>query len=121
MILVDTSVWIDHLHRADPELVALLERNDVATHAMVIGELALGTIAKRDEFLGLLAALPAASEASHAEVVDFVSARRLYGRGLSLVDAHLLASAVLGESTLLWTRDRRLASAAADLGHAWHP
>jgi predicted nucleic acid-binding protein len=121
MILVDTSVWIDHLHQAEPQLVELLERNDVATHPMVLGELALGSIADRVTFLGLLSALPAAKEATHTEVMDFVAARQLYGRGLSLVDAHLLASAVLSDATLLWTRDQRLARAAGDLGVAWEP
>ncbi len=121
MILVDTSVWIDHLHHAEPDLVELLERNDAATHPMVLGELALGSIADRTGFLGLLSAIPAAVEATHVEVMDFVAVRRLYGQGLSLVDAHLLASAVLSDATLLWTRDQRLARAASDLQVAWSP
>lgn len=121
MILIDTSVWIDHLHRADPHLVALLERNDVSIHPMVIGELALGAISDRTRFLGLLAALPASIEATHQEVLGFVTERRLHGKGLSLVDAHLLASLVLSERTLLWTRDRRLTDAARDLGLEWSP
>jgi len=121
MILIDTSVWIDHLHRPESVLVALLERNDAATHPMVLGELALGSIADRTTFLGLLSAIPAPAEATHVEVMDFVAARRLYGRGLSLVDAHLLASAVLSDATLLWTRDQRLARAASDLGVEWVP
>ena len=98
MILIDTSVWIDHLHRAEPDLVALLERNDASVHPMVIGKLALGTIADRDRFLELLSALPTAVEATHAEVLGFVAERRLHGLGLSLVDAHLLASIVLSAS-----------------------
>lgn len=121
MVLVDTSVWIDHLHRADSRLVALLERNDAASHPMVLGELALGSIADRTGFLGLLSAIPTAAEATHVEVMDFVAARRLYGQGLSLVDAHLLASAMLSDATLLWTRDQRLARAASDIGVAWTP
>ncbi len=121
MILVDTSVWIDHLHGADPHLAELLERNDVGTHSMVVGELALGSIAARATVLGLLAELPACIEATHEEVLDFVTARRLPGRGLSLVDAHLLASAVLTEAAALWTRDRRLGVAASELGLAWEP
>jgi predicted nucleic acid-binding protein len=121
MILIDTSVWIDHLHQTEPDLVELLERNDVATHPMVLGELALGSIADRTQFLGLISSLPTAAEATHAEVMDFVDARRLYGRGLSLIDAHLLASAILGDTSLLWTRDQRLARAASDLRVAWMP
>lgn len=119
MILIDTSVWIDHLHRADPHLVALLERNETSVHPMVIGELSLGSIAGRDRFLSLLSALPAVTEATHEEVLLFVETRRLHGRGLSLVDAHLLASSRLSEGTRLWTRDHRLAGAAAELGLAW--
>jgi predicted nucleic acid-binding protein len=121
VILIDTSVWIDHLHRADPHLIALLERNDVAVHPMVIGELALGAIANRTTFLGLLSALPASVEATHEEVQGFVTERRLHGKGLSLVDVHLLASLVLSGRTLLWTRDRRLIDAATELGVAWMP
>lgn len=102
-------------------MVALLERNDVSVHPMVIGELALGTISGRETFLSLLAALPASGEATHEEVLDFVAERRLHGKGLSLVDAHLLASVVLSEGTLLWTRDRRLTDAAIDLGLGWSP
>ena len=119
MILVDTSVWIDHLHRADPHLVALLEGNNVSVHPMVTGELSLGSIAGRDAVLSLLSALPAATEVTHDEVLGFVAARRLYGRGLSLIDAHLLASTVLSEGILLWTRDRRLLGAATELGLSW--
>jgi predicted nucleic acid-binding protein len=121
VILIDTSVWIDHLHRADPALIALLERNDVVVHPMVIGELALGTISDREKVLGLLSALPGATEATHAEVLEFVAERTLHGKGLSLVDAYLLASTVLSATTRLWTRDRRLAAAAADLGLGWKP
>lgn len=90
-------------------------------HPMVIGELALGTISGRERFLGLLSALPGATEATHDEVLKFVAERRLHGKSLSLVDSHLLASTVLTASSRFWTRDRRLATAAADLGLAWMP
>jgi predicted nucleic acid-binding protein len=119
VILVDTSVWIDHLHRAEPVLVELLRRNEVAAHPLVIGELAIGSIARRDEVIALLKALPAAAEATHDEVLEFVAARRLHGVGLSLVDAHLLASVVLTAGTRLWTGDRRLRERAAGLSLAW--
>lgn len=121
MILVDSSVWIDHLHRADAGLVALLDGNEVAVHPMVIGELALGAIVGRDAFLDLLGALPPAVEASHAEVLRFVADRRLHGRGLSFIDAHLLAAVVLSVGARLWTRDRRLHEAAVELGVDWRP
>lgn len=116
MILVDTSVWIDHLHRSDPLLVELLGRWSVIRHPMVVGELALGTLKNRRAVLDALGGLPVVTAASHEEVAVFVEAHALWGKGLSLVDAHLLASALLSPGTLLWTRDRRLRSAADTLG-----
>lgn len=116
MILVDTSVWIDHLHKADERLVELLERSDVAHHPMVVGELALGSLRDRQTVLALLADLPAMPVAAHSEVLSFVESNGLYGRGLSLVDAHLLASTILDPGARLWTRDKRLHDAAAELG-----
>ena len=116
MVLVDTSVWIDHLHAANPELIDLLERAMVAQHPMVIGELALGSLRDRERVLGLLADLPSTPVATHAEVLGFVEANLLYGEGLSLVDAHLLASVVLAPGARLWTRDKRLTAAARRLG-----
>jgi len=116
MILVDTSVWIDHLHKSDERLATLLMRVEAATHPMVIGELALGSIRRRSTILGLLQSLPMAPSASHEEVLRLVEARALFGRGLSLIDAHLLASTLLEPGTLLWSRDRRLSTAAQTLG-----
>jgi predicted nucleic acid-binding protein len=119
MILIDTSIWIDHLHRTEPDLVELLDAELVAQHPMVVGELALGTLRARAVVLEHLRLLPSAAVASHAEVDQLVEARRLYGRGLSLVDAHLLASVLLGPRDRLWTRDKRLHHAAQELGVAF--
>lgn len=118
MILVDTSVWIDHLHRSEPGLVELTEREEIACHPMVAGELALGSLARREAVLDLLMSLPQTTAASHDEVMELVSRRSLHGRALSLVDAHLLASLLLTPGTRIWTRDRRLAAAARELGLA---
>lgn len=118
MILVDTSVWIDHLHRSDEQLAGLLDRSAVAQHPLVIGELALGTLRDRDAILDLLRNLPSVPTATHEEVLYFVESEELYGRGLSLVDAHLLASALLDPGTTIWTRDKRLVAAAQSLGIA---
>ncbi|WP_125613379.1 type II toxin-antitoxin system VapC family toxin [Specibacter cremeus] len=118
MLLVDTSIWIDHLRGFEPRLVAALGRSNVLQHPMILGELALGTLRVRTEFLALLAALPSTRVASHAEVSELIERRRLYGRGLGLVGAHLLASALLTPGVVLWTRDRRLGAAAADVGVA---
>ena len=116
MILVDTAIWIDHLHRAEPRLVSLLQDAGVCIHPMVVGELALGSLRNRSEVLSLLAHLPEVPSATHHEVVDFVEVHRLHGVGLSLVDAHLLAALRLSETARLWTRVRRLRRAAERLG-----
>jgi predicted nucleic acid-binding protein len=116
VILVDTSVWIDHLHDSVPQLVALLERDEVGCHPLVIEELALGSITRRDIVLGLLASLHRFPVLSHHEVLALVRAQRLWGRGLSGVDAHLLGSAALSSGARLWTRDERLRAACQDAG-----
>ena len=118
MILVDTSIWIDHLHRTEPDLVAVLEEAEVCLHPMIIGELALGSLRDRSAILSMLADLPAVSVATHAEVLQLIESNALYGTGLSLVNAHLLAALRLSEATKLWTRDRRLHPAARRLGVA---
>jgi predicted nucleic acid-binding protein len=114
--LVDTSVWIDHLHRADARLVTLLADAEVCVHPMVVGELALGSLRDHHTVLSLLDALPGLSVATHGEVRHLVEAHALSGKGLSLVDAHLLAGLKMTSGTGLWTRDRRLRAAAVDLG-----
>lgn len=107
MILVDTSVWVDHLRQGLPLLHDLLEAGEVTTHPFIIGELACGNLANRQEILGLLAMLPQVKQATHDEALHLVEAHRLQGRGVGWIDVHLLASAFLGHVPL-WTRDRRL-------------
>lgn len=116
MILVDTSVWIDHLHRADVVLTEALETSHVAQHPMVCGELALGSMRDRRRFLTLIGNLPQIQSATHEEVMFMVEDRNLHGQGLSLVDAHLLAATLLTSGTRLWTRDKRLKRASMELG-----
>ncbi len=118
MILVDTSIWIDHLHGTESRLVALLEDAEVCVHPMIIGELALGSLRDRSVVLALLGDLPGISVAAHAEVLQLIESHALYGTGLSLVDAHLLAAVRLSPAAKLWTRDHRLQSAAERLGVA---
>lgn len=113
-MLVDTSVWINHLRRGDSRLASCLDRGEVESHPFVVGELACGTLKRRDEILSLLSALPVVVEADHDEVLALVHARRLSGRGLGWVDVHLLASAVL-TGTTLWTLDKQLAGQAKRL------
>ena len=117
MILVDTSIWIDHLHHGEANLIDLLERNEVSVHPLVIGELALGSLANRSEVLALLGQLPRTQLASDSEVMSLIESASLSSSGLSLVDVHLLAAVRLTPDTMLWTRDRRLRSNAGGL--AW--
>ena len=115
MILVDTSVWIDHLHKAVPLLGDGLENGDVATHPFVIGEIACGEIARRREVLELLSTLPSGMVATDEEALHFIEHHRLMGKGIGYIDAHLLASVMLTDGATLWTRDKRLAAIAAQL------
>ncbi|SLN62987.1 Ribonuclease VapC32 [Roseivivax jejudonensis] len=118
MILADTSVWIDHLRHGDPDLARHLDAGEVACHPLVVAELALGTLRARDEILGLLDGLPALPLATVAEVRAMIEARRLMSRGIGYVDAGLVASCLLTPGTTLWSRDRRLAAVADQLGIA---
>ena len=118
MVLVDTSVWIDHLRRADPHLQDLLRSGQVAMHPYVVGEIACGSLANRSELLALLQALPQANVATHEEVMALIERRSLHGKGLGLVDVHLLSSALLGHLPL-WTRDKPLRQAATVLQIAY--
>ncbi|MFI5182599.1 MAG: type II toxin-antitoxin system VapC family toxin [Thermoanaerobaculia bacterium] len=115
MILVDTSVWVDHLRRRSPRLEAVLLDGEAASHPFVVGELALGRLIRRREILGLLSELPQATQATHEEVLALVERHALAGAGIGWIDAHLLAAAALSHATL-WTLDRRLGSVAARLG-----
>lgn len=115
MILVDTSVWVDHLRTNVPALVGLLERGEVLVHPMVIGELACGNLRNRQLVLDLLSNLPHTPVITDAEALTFIENHALMGRGIGYIDVHLLASVKLDGTARLWTRDKRLSSAAADL------
>lgn len=115
MILVDTSVWIDHLRRGDAELSRSLDAALVLCHPFVLGELACGRLRDRETTLAALGDLPSAPLASHQEAMVFLNRYSLAGRGIGWVDVHLLASTALAGDAKLWTRDRRLAAVAADL------
>jgi len=120
MILVDTSVWIDHLRTGVRALAALLDNNRVLMHPFVLGEIACGHLRDRRVTLELLSSLPSAPQASDAEVLAFIESHQLMGKGLGFVDAHLLAAVALAGDATLWTHDRRLRLAAEQrrLAHA---
>jgi predicted nucleic acid-binding protein len=114
LILVDTSVWVDHLRRRNATLATRLETGEVVCHPFVLGELSLGSLKQRDQILGLLSELPIAPVVPHDDVLALVERVRLAGRGIGWVDVHLIASALLG-GLRLWTLDRRLALVARAL------
>lgn len=108
MILVDTSVWVDHLRHGDSRLRTELEHGRVLCHPVVIGELALGSLAQRQKVLAALQGLPRAGVASHQEVLYLIERERLFGSGLGYSDAALIAAVRLSLGSRLWTRDKRL-------------
>ena len=118
MILVDTSVWVDHLRHNNETLASLLHDGRVMTHPFVIGELALGNLRQREAVLGAMQDLPAANVASDAEVLAFIAAEALHGLGIGYVDAHLLAAVRLTPDARLWSHDKRLAGVAEQLSLA---
>lgn len=121
MILVDTSVWIDHLRSGDETLAGLLDNSAVLAHPWVIGELALGNLSRRDDVIGLIRGLPQATLATDDEVLGLIEQEALYGAGIGYVDAALLAATRLTSDTAFWTRDKRLSSVAARLGLGFQP
>lgn len=108
MVLVDTSVWVDHLRHSNAELTTLLRQNQVLSHPFVVGELALGNLQQRQIVLAALQNLPAATVATEAEVLGLIERHALHGMGIGYIDAHLLASACLSVNCTLWTFDKRL-------------
>jgi hypothetical protein len=119
VILVDTSVWVDHLRATDSGLSELLGRGRVLIHPHVIGELALGNLHPRDMVLNDLRNLPSAVIADDGEVLDMIARHRLHGLGIGYTDAHLIAATLLTPDASLWTRDARLAAVARRLGKAF--
>ncbi len=121
MILVDTPVWIDHLHTPNELLVFKLECKEVFCHPLVVGEIAMGSLKNRAQLLERLDRLKVVPSASLVETRKLVEDRNLYATGIGLVDAMLLASCLLDERTKLWTRDKRMHTQAEKLGIAYQP
>ncbi len=118
MMLVDTSVWIDHCRSTDTVLSTRLLSASVCVHPMVIGELSCGNLINRTRILSLLHNLPKVNTASDAEVMEFVEYNGLMEKDIGFIDAHLLAAGLITPGTLLWTRDKRLRTIANELGCA---
>lgn len=120
MILVDTSVWIDHFRKSDARLVGLLEKEEVIVHPFVLGELACGNLKQRKEVISLLHALPSAPRVEDDEILFFIEERKLSGHGVGLIDIHLLASSLIGRHKF-WTKDKRLKAIAGTMKVAFRP
>ena len=118
MILIDTSIWVDHLRNGNENLTMLLNRSQVLVHPFVLGELACGNLTNRNEVLGLLKNLPEAPVATDDEVLLYIERQTLMGRGIGYIDAHLLAAVALEGTARLWTRDKKLHAAAHALSLA---
>ncbi len=118
MILVDTSIWIDHLRAGNERLSTLLAAGQVLSHPFVVGELALGNLVHRTEVVGAMQDLPQIRLATEAEVLHAIVTRHWYGQGIGYTDAHLLAAVLLTPGSSLWTRDKRLHAASSRLGVA---
>lgn len=121
MILVDTSVWVDHLRRTEPALAKLLDQAAVLGHPWVTGEIALGNLRRRDEVVGLLRSLPQAPLATAPELLSFIAREQLGGTGIGYVDTQLLAATRLHTNARLWTKDTRLVEAATRLAVGYGP
>ena len=121
MVLVDTSVWIDHLRRTNDTLSQLLGANQVLIHPMIIGELACGNLRNRPQLLELWQQLPMARQANHPEVLHTIEQHQWMGKGIGYIDSHLLASSLLTPGTLLWTQDVRLRNLAQKIEISFNP
>ena len=115
MILIDTSIWIDHLNASDPMLVGLLAEERALAHPYVIGEISLGSLRDRDVVLGALLDLPRAPIATPEEMFYLIERENLFNRGIGYVDTSLLASARLQPGVTIWTRNKRLKKVADEL------
>jgi predicted nucleic acid-binding protein len=120
LILVDTSIWIDHFRSANRLLSELLDQEQVLVHPFVLGEIACGNLKNRKEIVALMQALPRAPRADDDQIPFFIEQRALMGRGVGLIDIHLLASCLM-QPCLIWTADKRLQTVARELETAYTP
>jgi len=119
MILVDSSVWVDHFRSSSSQLTHHLDEAEVLSHPFIVGELVVGTLRGVHPVVRAMREMPQALVASHTEFMIFLEQHKLSGLGLSFVDVHLLAATALTPDAALWTRDRRLHQAAVRIGLAW--
>jgi predicted nucleic acid-binding protein len=120
-VLVDSSVWVGHFKQRNEHLVALLEADQVVCHPYIVAEVACGTPPSRKAIISMLTEMESTPVATQGELIAMLDGRLLYGRGCSFVDLSLLASALLGEKTLIWTFDKRFEQLAGEAGRAFSP
>ncbi len=118
-VLVDSSIWIDHINRGDADLASLLKSRRVLIHPMIVGEIALGSVERQKFLFEDLEALPTLTVVGHAEVMAMIGWLKLGGSGVGYVDAHLIAAVRQVTTGRLWTRDKRLHAQAERLGVAY--
>ena len=121
MILIDSSIWIDHFHVGDERIRVLTDAEAALVHPFVYGEILLGSLRDRGGVAEYLADLPQAQVAEHDEAIYVLDRYRLFSRGIGFVDLHLLASTLLMQGARLWTRDKRLGAVAEEFGVAYPP
>jgi predicted nucleic acid-binding protein len=121
MIVVDSSIWIDHIHHGEPHLGALLLRDHALMHPHALGEIALGSIRNRDQVIARFLRLPVPNVAKEGHMLTLIESDDLIATGIGYTDAHLLASALLTPGGKLWTRDKKLLAQAERLGVAYQP
>ena len=119
MILVDTSVWVDYLRNGESNLEELINTNQVCMHSAIIGELACGNLQNRKDRINDWKALPTISELQNGDVIALIENKKLMGKGIGLIDAHLLGAVLNQPGTLIWTRDRKLLNITTALGVAY--
>lgn len=120
MVLVDTSIWIDHFRGIERRLSVLLQAGRVLSHGAVIGELACGQLRQRTKIIPWLRLLTRSQAASESEALQLIEDKRLFARGLGWVDVQLLASALVTGCSL-WTSDAALRRSAEQLGLSYRP
>ena len=120
MILVDTSIWIDHFRKPNKHLQQLLLNEEVNIHEFIIGELYCGNFSNRSEILSLLKALPKVKTNTNTEIFNFIEHNKLYGLGIGFIDVHLLAASLIND-VMLWTKNKRLDIVAAKFHCAYNP
>lgn len=121
MILADTSIWVDYLRSANPEMEQRLADGRIVIHPFIVADIALGSLRNRRKVMNGMEALLEVRVAQLSEVRHMIEAHSLYSKGIGLTDVHLIASCLLTPGTQLWTRDSAMEKTARGLGIGVNP